>query len=146
MSEKLVYPMVAHQPKKFTLSFSVVLLIFSQQSEKTEQNLIKMEEMKTITVPLPLNYLIEPRLAHASLPETSLARIRSRMFTYEVDIGYQVDYRAYQRLAGLEWVRNKWVSLRGSNRLLWVEVGPLEERGADLGVVLRVGSPKKDCQ
>ena len=44
--------------KKFTLSLNILLLFFGQGKVKEEANLIKIEEIRTVSVPMPLPYLI----------------------------------------------------------------------------------------
>ena len=68
------------------------------------------------------------------------------MFVYQIDIAWQVDYSAHQQLMAFDSLRSGWLSLKGSDRLIWVEVGELEERGADLGVVFKVGVGERDAQ
>lgn len=58
ISERIAYPLNGYIPKKFTVSLSVMLLIFEQGKSKEQSSLIKIEEIRTISVPFPINYLI----------------------------------------------------------------------------------------
>jgi hypothetical protein len=43
-------------------------------------------------------------------------------------------------------VKTKWISLRGGHRLIYVELGEIEERDGGFGVVFRIGTKEKDAQ
>jgi hypothetical protein len=97
-----------------------MLLIFEQNREKEQGSLIKIEEIRSVSIPLPINYFIEPRFNHLPQPEQWLEKVKRRLYVYEIDINYSADYAAYTRLAEEHWIRSKWISLKGKNKLLWV--------------------------
>jgi hypothetical protein len=97
-------------------------------------------------VPLPLSYLIEPRFAQAQTREALVAGLEKKLYLYEIEMKYGVDAEAFQQLKRTEWVRNKWLSLKGSSKLLRVELCELEGQDNEVRAMFRIGSNEKDCQ
>ncbi len=77
---------------------------------------------------MPINYFIENRFTALPTNDELLTRIMPRLYFYEIDINYNADYAAYKLLKQFGWVSNKWISLRGSQRLIYVEIDDIKER------------------
>lgn len=95
---------------------------------------------------MPINYFIETRFNTLPKEDHLLSTILKRLYVYEIDINYNADYTAYKQLKMMGWIEAKWISLRGSHRLIYAEIGEIQERDGGFGVVFRIGCKEKDCQ
>jgi hypothetical protein len=107
--------MKSYVKKKFTISLNILLLIFEEHKPKEEQYLLKIDEIRTISVPFPLAYLVESRFTHTLSKEKIIAKLYPKLHIYEINIAYGIDLEAYEKLTNLPWISNKWLSLKGSS-------------------------------
>jgi hypothetical protein len=73
----------------------VVLLFFKLRTPKEEDNLLKAEEIRTISLPLPITCFIQERFVYLSPSADQMALIRKKMHVYEIDLNYGVDRATY---------------------------------------------------
>lgn len=103
-----------------------MLLFFESDQAKTEQHLMKIEEVRSVSVPLPLCYLTEVRFGH-SQDRSFLDKIENKMHMYEIDINYGVDKESLDRVRQMQWLKEGWVSLKGSSQLIRVQIEEFQE-------------------
>jgi hypothetical protein len=56
-----------------------------------------------------------------------LDKIGKKMHIYEIDINYGVDKPSLDRVRQMEWLREGWVSLKGSAQLIRVHIEECQE-------------------
>lgn len=71
--------------------------------------------------------------------KTLLAKISSKLYVYELEICFGVDYVTYDLLSQCQWVQNKWVSLKGSSKMILIQLGSITEKDNDFSVSFKVG-------
>lgn len=122
----MIFPLKKYIEKKFTLSLNIVLLFFESNKPKTEEHLIKIEDIRSISVPLPLCYLIESRFEEQE-NLSFMEKILKKMYTYEIDINYRVDQESLNQIRSMIWAQQGWISLKGSDQLIKVRIDQSQE-------------------